>query len=204
MALVDAFDGIIFDYGGVLVGDQTPDDVARMAAASGLTEKQLGTLYWDNRLAYDRGDVSGSEYWQDIARRGQAGPLTDAQVAQLIEIDNASWMRFDPEMWTWIDKLRVDGKRLAILSNMPKELGETLKTRTDRFAPFTHVTLSYEVRSAKPEPAIYQHCLEGIGTDISRTLFLDDRAENIAGAQALGLEGIQFTSRTEVLPRLLS
>ena len=67
-------------------------------------------------------------------------------------------------MWEWIDALHAAGKRLAILSNMPRDLGEALRNRTRRFDPFDQVTLSYELRAAKPEPVIYQDCLVGLGT----------------------------------------
>jgi FMN phosphatase YigB (HAD superfamily) len=44
--------------------------------------------------------------------------------------------------------------------------------------------------------------MEGIGTAKERTLFLDDRIENIQGAETLGIRSIQFTSRDEVLLRI--
>jgi HAD superfamily hydrolase (TIGR01509 family) len=85
---------------------------------------------------------------------------------------------------------------------MPRELGESIKTTTEGFKPFHHVTLSYEVRSIKPEPEIYEHCLSGIGTAAAETLFIDDRVENIKGAEQLRICTMQFTTREEVLMRL--
>jgi putative hydrolase of the HAD superfamily len=82
---------------------------------------------------------------------------------------------------------------------MPRELGEALKSRTDRFHPFDHVTLSYEVHSVKPEPAIYQHCLKGLGTTAERTIFFDDRIANVHGAELLGIHAIEFLDRDDVL-----
>jgi putative hydrolase of the HAD superfamily len=66
---------------------------------------------------------------------------------------------------------------------------------------FDFVTLSYEVHSAKPEAAIYEHCLEGIGTDPARTVFFDDRIANVHGAEMLGIQGVEFLNRDEVLAR---
>jgi putative hydrolase of the HAD superfamily len=113
-------------------------------------------------------------------------------------------MQFDSVMWEWIDQLRAAGKRVGLISNMPRDLGEALKSRTQKLSNFDQVTLSYEIRALKPEPAVYEHCLEGLDTPPEQTLFLDDRIENVQGAELLGIRAIQFTSRDDVLLRLRS
>jgi putative hydrolase of the HAD superfamily len=172
-----------------------------MAEIAGVPADLLTELYWSDRLDYDKGLVTGAEYWQSIGQRASA-TFTPAIVDQLIELDTVSWMRYDPVMWEWVDQLRSSGKLVAILSNMPRELGDALKSRTDRLNSFDFVTLSYEVRSIKPEPAIYEHCLEGLGLEAGQTLFLDDRIANIQGAELLGINAVQFTDRDDVLLRL--
>lgn len=198
---VSDYNGIIFDYGGVLVAHQSDEDVARMAKVMGISQDTLTELYWTSRVEYDRDTVSGAEYWLDIAQ--QCGKsITPSQIEELIELDNQSWMQFDEAMWQWIEQLRGAGKRVAMLSNMPRDLGEALKATTDRLQIFDAVTLSYEVRSVKPEPAIYEQCLESLGLPASETLFLDDRISNVQGAEMLGIESIQFLDRDDVLLRL--
>lgn len=200
MAPAKDFDGYIFDYGGVLVHHQSEAEQERMAQAAGIPPEQFSELYWSTRLDYDKGLVSGPEYWAELGR--SAGKvLTPTVVDQLTEMDSVGWMNFDEPMWTWIAELRKAGKRLAILSNMPSDLGETLKARTDRMKRFDFVTLSYEVRAAKPESVIYEHCLEGIGTDPARTVFFDDRIANVHGAEMLGIQAVEFLKRDEVLAK---
>jgi putative hydrolase of the HAD superfamily len=89
-----------------------------------------------------------------------------------------------------------------MLSNMPRDLGEALASQTDRLRAFDHVTVSYDVRSAKPEPAIYQHCLAGIGTAPRRTVFFDDRIANVQGAESLGIHAVEFLDRDDVLRQM--
>ena len=201
MALVDSFDSIIFDYGGVLVRHQTDADQAYMARVAGIPTEDFSEFYWANRADYDKGSITAAEYWHDIAKEGGSA-LNDALLTQLTETDTESWMRFDEPMWKWVEELRRAKKGVAILSNMPRELGEALKARTSRLDNFDQITLSYEVRSAKPEPVIYEHCLEGLNTAPERTLFLDDRIENIQGAELLGIRAIQFLDRDDVLLQL--
>ncbi len=193
MALVSSFSGFIFDYGGVLVHDQTEADQAGLAEIAGVAKDRFAELYWSHRLEYDKGLISAAEYWQSVADH-TGKKLNPDVIDQLTAFDNASWMRFDSVMWDWISKLRSAGKRVAMLSNMPRELGEALKVDTTKLNSFDQVTLSYEVHAAKPEPAIYQHCLEALGTPAEETLFLDDRIANVQGAELLGMRAIHFTS----------
>jgi putative hydrolase of the HAD superfamily len=201
MALVRDFAGFIFDYGGVLVHHQTAEDQRRMAEIATTPPEKFTESYWADRQEYDKGAVTNVQYWNDIAERCGV-ILSPQQINDLTELDTQSWMKFDQPMWDWIDELRRAGKQIGMLSNMPRELGEALKSQTDRLQAFHQVTLSYEVRSVKPEAAIYEGCLEGLGTAPDQTLFLDDRIENVQGAEMLGIRAIQFTSREEVLLRL--
>jgi putative hydrolase of the HAD superfamily len=201
MALVSSYNGFIFDYGGVLVSHQTEADQKKMAGIAGLPQSVFTEAYWAERVDYDRDAISGFEYWQKVAQRGNK-TLSQQAIEDLIECDNVSWMQFDNAMWDWIGQLRAAGKRVAILSNMPRDLGEALKTRTAKLNEFNQVTLSYEVRAAKPEPAIYEHCLSGLDLPADETLFFDDRVENVQGAEVLGIRAIQFTTRDEVLLRV--
>jgi putative hydrolase of the HAD superfamily len=203
MARVNSYDGYIFDYGGVLAHHQTDADQAGMAAIAGIPQEKFSSLYWDTRLDYDKGSVTAAEYWQNIAR-GANKTLTAAAIEQIVDADNRSWMHFDQVMWDWIGEVRAAGKRVAKLSNMPRDLGETLATRTDRLRVFDHVTVSYEIHSVKPEPAIYEHCLAGIGTAPERTIFFDDRIANVQGAEALGIRAVEFLNRDDVLRRMRS
>src|ERR1700760_1294103 len=174
MALASEFDGYIFDYGGVLVHQQTDADQVRMAALANMDPSIFMQAYWANRHEYDKGNITTADYWRDIAQRG-GSDLNDQAIEDLSELDTVSWMNYDPVMWEWIEQLRGSGKRAAILSNMPQDLGEALKSRTDRLNFFDQVTLSYELHYAKPDREIYEHCLTGLATAGERTLFLDDK-----------------------------
>jgi putative hydrolase of the HAD superfamily len=202
MARADHYDGIIFDYGGVLVQHQTTEDQRRLAEIARIPTGTFTELYWASRAAYDKGALSAAEYWLDLAREAGTPPPDAASIERLTEVDTASWMHFDSVMWEWLKDLRANGKRLAVLSNMPRDLGHALRSRTTRLDAFDQVTLSYEVRSVKPESAIYEHCLEGLNTLPERTLFLDDRIENVQGAEFLGIAATQFLDRDDVLLRL--
>lgn len=198
MSFINSYDGFIFDYGGVLAHHQTEEAQAELARIAGVTLEQFQELYWKDRADYDKGILSGIDYWQAIGQ-GAGKQLTLAQISQLVEGDSVSWMNFDESMWAYIDELRAAGKRVAVLSNMPEDLGEAIKARTKRFEQFDFVTLSYEVKSVKPEAPIYEHCLAGIRTEPGRTVFFDDKIANLKGAEMLGIGAVEFLDRNVVL-----
>jgi putative hydrolase of the HAD superfamily len=201
MARANSYDGYIFDYGGVLAHHQTDADQVRLAGIAAIPQDRFFSLYWDTRLEYDKGSVTAVEYWQNIGRSANK-TLSAAVIEQIVDADNQSWMQFDQAMWDWIAELRAVGKRVAMLSNMPRDLGEALASKTNRLRAFDHVTVSYDVRSVKPEPAIYEHCLAGIGTAPERTIFFDDRIVNVQGAESLGIHAVEFLNRDDVLRRM--
>jgi putative hydrolase of the HAD superfamily len=203
MALVSSYEGFMLDYGGVMVRHQSDGDQTKLAQMTGIPKQLFTQLYWSERPDYDKDVISGTEYWHKIAQCAGT-TLTEQGIQELIDFDNCSWMQFDSVMWEWVEQLRAAGKRVGLISNMPRDLGEALKSRTQKLSNFDQVTLSYEIHAVKPEPAVYEHCLDGLETPPEQTLLLDDRIENVQGAELLGIRALQFTSRDDVLLRLRS
>ena len=70
------------------------------------------------------------------------------------------------------------------------------------FAPFRDIVVSGVEKLVKPDPAIYALALARFGLRAEQAIFIDDRADNIAGARQLGMRGHLFrdapTLRTEL------
>jgi HAD superfamily hydrolase (TIGR01509 family) len=63
------------------------------------------------------------------------------------------------------------------------------------------VVISCEVGVSKPDPRIYQLCLDRLGLPAAETLFVDDRADNIEGAARIGLRTLHWEG-ADALDRL--
>ena len=48
------------------------------------------------------------------------------------------------------------------------------------------------VGQRKPDPAMYQCAIDILGRPPGRIVFIDDRAENVAGAESAGIRAIRF------------
>ena len=184
---------VLFDYGMVLSGPPLPAAWERMKSITGLDEASFHAGYWAPRHAYDRGTHTGEEYWRLVA--GHAGlDIDDDQVAALIDADNDLWTQPNPPMIEWAQQLQRAGVRTGILSNMGDVMHQGVMSRFDWFDGFHHRTFSYMLRLAKPEVEIYLHAAKGLETAPEEILFLDDRAENIAGAQQAGMQTLCYSS----------
>jgi putative hydrolase of the HAD superfamily len=184
---------VIFDYGDVLCSRPTAGEIEDSARILGIAPDQFRTLWGRHRDAFDRGDLSSDGYWRKFAE--DAGRSVDAaQLRDLAEKDVAMWSRINPDMIAWLEDLSRTGVKTAVLSNMHADMAEYARKNFQWLTGVSFVTLSAEVRMIKPDPAIYQHCLQGLGVAASQALFIDDREVNIAAAIALGIHGIQFSS----------
>jgi putative hydrolase of the HAD superfamily len=188
---------VIFDYGDVLCLRAPREKFAPMAAILGITPERLVERYMQNRLAYDRGDVSMEDYWIGFGRE-EGTEITRAQAAELDRRDCELWWSLDPALMEWIEHLRGRGIKTGILSNMFVNMARKLREEAPWADRFDAYTLSGELRLAKPEPAIYQHAAEQLGVAAAEALFLDDRQVNVDGARAVGMEGLVFSSAAQL------
>ncbi|WEX07811.1 HAD-IA family hydrolase [Chelativorans sp. AA-79] len=90
------------------------------------------------------------------------------------------------------------GHDVTMLTNFASDTFEEARRRFTFLERPRGVTVSGEIRLIKPDRAIYEHHAESFGLEPAATLFIDDNALNVAGAQAAGWQAVQFVS-TETL-----
>jgi FMN phosphatase YigB (HAD superfamily) len=69
---------------------------------------------------------------------------------------------------------------------------------------FHKVYLSYEQGYSKPYPETFRHAADYLGLNPAQTLFLDDREDNIAGAEKAGWQAEQVTDELKMIRRIIS
>jgi len=194
-------DAVLFDYGMVLSGPPDPAAWAEMQRLLSADGDRFHAAYWRLRDAYDRGALSGPDYWASVA--GDLGRTLDAaQTEALLAADTALWTQPNPEMIAWAQALQRAGVKTGILSNIGDAMEAGIRARCPWLEAFAHHTFSHRLGLAKPDRAIYLHAAEGLGVPPERVLFIDDRAENIAGAHAAGMTTLHFTTYAEFVPEM--
>ena len=92
-----------------------------------------------------------------------------------------------------LEELAASNK--CLLGALNNEARETNEYRFECFGlrrSFKVALSSCYLGLRKPEQAIYRRALDILGRPADRVLFIDDRAENVAGATAVGMKAIQF------------
>jgi putative hydrolase of the HAD superfamily len=190
-ALMFPFDVILFDVGGVLltngwdhreranVLDQFHLDrgefEARHEAPNDAWERDLisVTEYLDATVFYETRSFSHEEFLEAICAQSQ--PLPDGALGILGELAAS------------------DKCMLGVLNNEARATNEYRFVRYGLRAYLEAAFSSCYLGLRKPEPAIYRRALDILGRPPQRVLFIDDRAENAAGAAAAGMKTIRFT-----------
>lgn len=106
--------------------------------------------------------------------------------------------------YEWINGLKKRGYQVYLLSNYGKTSFEAARQHGRlSFLPLVDGgVISYEVQLVKPEPGIYQALLAKYNLKAEECVFLDDRADNIAAAKALGFHGIVVTGQEQAMSEL--
>ena len=173
------------------------EQFAPMARILNIAPQRLVQRYAQNRLDYDRGDLTASEYWTGFAQESGV-TLTDGQVDELNRRDCELWWDLDPELLDWTSRLRANGIKAGVISNMFIGLAKQIRARAPWLNQFDDYTFSAEIRATKPDSAIYRHSLQQLGVDAHEALFLDDRETNVTGARAVGMEGLVYSTPAQL------
>lgn len=191
-AAEDVIDTVVFDLGGVLI-DWNPryvltDDelVVALDIDGAQRELDLGTpldrvhATWRDTYA-DRAEHVDRYFhgWHDTV----AGALDD-----VVEI---------------LEELRERPLGLYALSNFSGDLFREVSPRFEFLKWFDGLLISGDEGIIKPDPAIYELLLDRFDLTARRTVFIDDRVENIEAARAAGLVGIHFRSAAQLRRELV-
>jgi putative hydrolase of the HAD superfamily len=187
------WDVVVFDYGRVLSHAPTLAERQEFAALVGVTEPPFFQLYSDTRDEYDCGRHDCHQHWQRFAKAAGI-TLDDNQIDRILELENRMWLRVNPEALALARDIKSRGMRTAILSNMPFDLLRDMRNSFDWLDEFEVQIWSCEHGIIKPDPAIYRLCLDQLGCEAQRTLFFDDRPNNVDGALRVGMEAHVFES----------
>ena len=184
------FDVILFDVGGVLLTNGWDHrERARVLERFHLDSAEFEARHLAPYDAWERGAIPVEAYLDATVFYEPRGFFVDeffaAMCAQSRPLPNGAL--------GILQELAASDK--CLLGALNNEARETNEYRFDCFGLrrlFKVALSSCYLGLRKPEPAIYRRALEILGRPAERTLFIDDREENVAGAVAEGMKAIRF------------
>lgn len=104
-----------------------------------------------------------------------------------------------PEMIELHGRLRDEGIPTYIFSNTSEMVIKHIRKTYPFFNTFTDYIFSYEHRSVKPQPRIYEVVEEKAGRKEQQLLYIDDRLENIEHGRVRGWQTIYHVDKNETV-----
>jgi len=189
---------VVFDLGGVLV-DWDPRYLYRKIFDSE-----------DEVEAFLR-DICNSDW---IIQSDAGRPLDDCIADLASEYPEHAWaIRNYRDRWQEMVGGAIEGTveilrdlksrdvPLYVLSNWSRDTWPFAVEQFEFLKIFDGLVVSGYEGVAKPEAKIF-HRLNDHGVRLDRAVFIDDREDNIAAAEALGMTGIHFTGPDDLAMRL--
>lgn len=186
---------IVFDFGGVLV-DWNPHHLYDKYFGS----REKAEWFLNNICLYSWNLQmdGGKPFAEGVAELQAEHP----EWSEAIAIYHTRWiemMNGEIEgMASVIRRLKMAGYGVYGLTNWSAETFPMIRDTYPVFQEFDGIVVSGEEHLLKPDAAIYKCLLERYALQAEESLFVDDNADNVAGARNVGMKAIQFTSVEEL------
>jgi glucose-1-phosphatase len=187
-----------FDMDDVLYRYDWRTRMALMTEATGLELGELRGRWWHDRgewAAEAGGYGSGAEYHAAF----------EAAIGVPVPVDE--WLRIRRAAMTpWADSFAAVEHaatlgEVALLTNNGPLVEEHLATLAPEIAPLfgenLHTSSFYGAR--KPDSAVFRALLAAYDRDPADVFFVDDLAENVAGAASVGITAHRFTDAASLV-----
>ena len=187
---------LFMDIGEVLVRLDYPALLKRIKSLSSLSIEEIAHRLngSTDTQRYETGQLSTTAFLSTISKTLRIRASRE-ELKQVWGSLFHSGSLISPEFF---DELKLRYQLLA-LSNTNEMHFEYLCRTHPLVNHFHDYVLSYQVGYLKPDPAIYEAALFKVGKSPKEVLlFIDDRIENIEGAEKLGIQGILFVDEEQL------
>lgn len=187
----------IFDMDNVLYEYDWRHRMSAMTELTGYDLDQLRERWWNDEgeWAAEAGVYSTADDYLEAFR-----------AALEVEISEDEWVRMRKAAMTpWHDSLAAVARAselgtITLLTNNGAMTSKHLRTLAPDLVPLfgDHLFTSSDYGARKPDPTVFRRVLDRYDADASETFFADDMAQNVAGAESIGITGHLFRTPAEL------
>ena len=158
-----------------------------------VTPEALVSAFRPFAAAFQKGRMSEDTLWEGIsATLGVERPYNPSLWADAVRAVYSP----KEEMFALAALIKEKGYKVGLLSNAEMAAMEFFYEQG--YPMFDAAVFSCAEGTRKPEPTIYEIALERLGVGPHEAVFIDDRADFIAGAKKLGIHTILFKNPDQV------
>ncbi len=189
-------EALLFDLGGVVIEIDFDRVLRRWETISAFSFTELkSTFHFDTAYQrHERGEIDGAEYFahlRDFLR-------LDGSDDEIAAGWNAVFVAEIPAALAAISKVRKQFPCYAFTNTNPTHLAAWKIGYPAIFQSFDYAFISSDIGLRKPERRAFDAIAADIGVAHANILFFDDTQENIAGADAAGLQTVYVQSPDDI------
>ncbi|KAK0201388.1 HAD-like domain-containing protein [Desarmillaria ectypa] len=193
------YDTILCDLGDVLFTWSPPPN---QSLSLNTLRRVLSSSTW---FEYEKGRISQQACYDSIGRELSVSPV---DVRNAIEESCAS-LQCNRDLVTFLRGLKDSAAgtlRIFAMSNISQPDYDALRSiAVDMdWSIFDGIFTSFAAGTRKPELKFYRYAIAKASLDPSRTIFIDDKLENVLSARSQGLHGILYRESNELKQSLLT
>jgi putative hydrolase of the HAD superfamily len=190
---------IIFDWGGVLIDNPIPGLISYCSNYLNTPQEKFSRVLHNFRPDFEKGIISEHIFWERAC--SELGVLKP-NVKSLWGDAFKSVYSEKKEVFSLAYSLRDNGYRVGILSNT--EVPPMNYFHEKRYKIFDAAIFSCVEGLKKPERGIYEIALNRLSLQAKEVIFIDDKEENIKGAEEVGMNTILFKNPEKLKKELVN
>ena len=189
---------VFFDLGGVILRTEYQTPRQHLAERFGMDYEDIEKIVFGSPSAARAsvGEITEEEHWQNVMKALKQ----PASEYEKIRDEFFGGDVVDRSIVEFLRSLKPT-HHVGLISNAWDGLRAYIQREKFDDA-FHHMTISAEVKVAKPSAKIYHIALEQAGVSPNEAVFVDDMPENIEACKKLGMKGIRFTDADSALNQL--
>jgi phosphoglycolate phosphatase/beta-phosphoglucomutase len=180
--------GILFDFNGVIVDDESQHCDALVATLAEYGYSLDQKTYYRDYLGFDDREC----FRFTFERVGH--PLDEAALSEAVARKHTQYerairnsMRLVPGAAEFVESAALDGFQLAIVSGALRSEIELVLDLAGLRPHFAEIVAAEDVGSCKPDPQGYKRALERLDLAAKRCVVIEDSLPGLSAARAAGL-----------------
>ena len=193
---------IIFDLGGVVTSPAVETIDVRVANFLGIDSNELRSITSSYKVELTKGNIKLIDVYTCVAEKLNLQQNPEEILTKHLEVCKAVFLEvWNQETLRVINRLKPNYKVVA-LANAEREV-IPIARELGLYLPFEKSYISCELGMMKPDAVAYQTVLNDYHCSPQEAIFIDDKLENVQGAERLGIKGIHFTPKTNLETELV-
>lgn len=185
-------EGVVFDWGGVLIKDPAADIAAYCSRVLGTSGERFEKVRDVHLPDFALGKISEEVFWQrmvkDLSTHLLKSPSLWGEAFRQVYTSHQ-------QVFAWIEQLREGGCLIGLLSNTELPMVEYFR---EHYSMFDATVFSCVEGLLKPDPRIYQKVLEELGLAAPETIYFDDKRINVEAAAQLGMQAHEVKTSDDI------